>query len=226
MKPSNFGGDRTEGSAKDMLASLPSEGASEIMDSFSNRIRALALDPGAIRGAVKHEEQGDWSGSGSSSEIDTLLLKVVEEIKDHPGIVVENIESDSYGSGWASFIAVFVTLRDPLFRARVLKDSPYSDGVIGLDLLLCRLAPMACITSPGNLGESSGTLPSQGHFLTDGNAEWGALARELTDMLRSNKIDVLPPEVLSQKIDPKLEIDTNLGRCPFTVFDAWFHWFD
>lgn len=192
----------------------------------SQRLRALAVDPDAVAGAVKHLEQGGWSGGGAPSDIDAFLLDVVEGIGAHPDVVVENIEIGSYGSGWASFIAVFVAPRNSVFRARILDASTYSDGIIGLDLLLSRLAPMACISSPGHIGESSGTLPFQGRFLPDGDAEWVALGEQLAGVLRSSNIEVLPPEVLSQKIDPKLEIDTNLGRRPFTVFDAWFHWFD
>lgn len=189
-------------------------------------LQTLAAEPRAVAGAVKHEPQDEWAGKDRRSDIDPFLLTVVDVMANSPEIKVERVETGSYGSGYASFIAAFVSPRDPILRALALERCGFSEGVAGLDVLLCRLAPIACIGSPSHVGSISGSLPSQGEYLTNQHVEWGELGRTVEAVLNENGIVVLPAEILDGLIDPALEIDTNLGDPPFRVFDAWFHWSD
>ena len=66
----------------------------------------------------------------------------------------------------------------------------------------------------------------QGEFLDDERPDWAEALRTIDAVLTRHGIERLPPAVLTARIDPNLVIDTNFGDPPFTVFDAWFHWWD
>lgn len=133
-----------------------------------------------------------------------------------------------YGSGYASYVDVFLTWRDGSARR--------SDGgetwIQGIALGLCRLAPIAtlfadALVSRSEDGSGSSYLPDVAMVAGNPIPGWEQPCREVTQVLDRHGITLLHPVLLSEQIDANVNVETNLAdRPPYSVFDAWFHWMD
>ncbi|XVQ83029.1 hypothetical protein ACQP2K_29870 [Microbispora siamensis] len=109
-------------------------------------VEALLLDADSqIRASQDESACGEGAWAGGAEALEGYLRQVVADLDRVPGLVVEHAEFEHYGSGYASFVDVFLTRRDGSTR-RVDPDG-YTT-VAGFSVELCRLAPIACILSP------------------------------------------------------------------------------
>ncbi|MGY0234102.1 hypothetical protein [Longispora urticae] len=164
----------------------------------------------------------------SAERVDGLLRAVVADLDRSSAAVVDRAEFDHYGSGFASFVEVVVTRRD---GSATFAEYSTSMRTEGLSVLLCRLAPVACVCSgswrsvdaDGNSAASMVSVRSVSTLPVEG---WEAVGADVANVLARHDIAVLGPGILAAAIDPQINVDTILAEPPFTVFDAWFHWRD
>ncbi|MEV4458125.1 hypothetical protein [Microbispora sp. NPDC049633] len=157
------------------------------------------------------------------------LRQVVADLNRVPGLVVEHAEFGHYGSGYASFVDVFLTRRDGSAR-RVDPDGYTTVG--GLSVALCRLAPIACILSPRERshhpdGRGRLSLPYLDTVIEVPIPGWEEGGDQISQVLSRHGITLVGPRLLRRPALPHLKIDTNLGDGPhYSIFDVWFHWMD
>lgn len=181
-------------------------------------------DPDAVRRAAANEPDQSWS---DERLVEGYLRRVVAALGRAPAIVVESADFDHYGSGYASFVDVFVTSRDGSRRG---EDERFRH-VDGLTVCLSRLAPFAALCEPeqhtrGRDGLSgSSSLPSLARATTPDVPGWECEGADVEAVLADHGIGLLTPKTLARPIRPMVETVLT-DRPPYTVFDAWFHWMD
>ncbi|MFI6908107.1 hypothetical protein ACIBKY_43070 [Nonomuraea sp. NPDC050394] len=150
---------------------------------------------------------GAWSGGAAA--VEGFLRRVVADIGRLPHVGVHHAEYRHYGSGYASYVDVFVTRRA-------------GPDIEGLSLALCRLAPFAALFRSSSLHE----MPQLSRVADGDLPGWKEECRELRHILDRHGIALLDSRVLALPLDPLLRVETILGDPPYRVFDAWFHWID
>jgi hypothetical protein len=161
---------------------------------------------------------------GNERLIKGLLRETVHDLKDSHLIDLE-VDSESYGSGYASFWDLFCYKKNG--KSSTIKgDTTYTDGIA---VYLCKLAPVAVMgamerTKSKNIkgstflhAEDVGTLPS-------GN--WLEIAREIRTKLEKYGFVMPESKILKQKMPFEANIQTIIGDAPYQIFDAFFHWED
>ncbi|MFG1688747.1 hypothetical protein ACGFNP_51975 [Nonomuraea sp. NPDC049269] len=188
----------------------------------------LATDPTALRSAVNDQltsAAGAWADGATA--VDGFLRRVVADLDRMPTLSVHHAEFRHYGSGYASFVDVFITKRDGSMR----RSENGWTRVEGLPLALCRLAPLAALFKPdvqssGPGGASSSGLPALSLVANTALPGWAEEYRQIRQVLDRHDIALLDSQVLSLPLEAELRVETNLGSPPYSVFDAWFHWMD
>lgn len=183
----------------------------------------LALDPAAVRGAIADLEQGPWAGL-VEQDTEAKIARLVEDLARLDELEARHVDWDCYAQGYASAVPIVMSRRDD--DAEAFRASSRFGDFEGVVVAVCRLAPLACVSSPGGERIGEAGMLGQGDFLDDGHVQWAAALGLIDATLTRHRIVRLTPEVLDQRIDPSLVIDTNFGDPPFTIFDAWFHWYD
>ncbi|MEV5493857.1 hypothetical protein AB0M50_00490 [Nonomuraea fuscirosea] len=187
-----------------------------------------ALDPAALRNAVTDQPAstaGAWAGGAAS--VEGFLRRVVADLDRMPALRVHHAEFGNYGSGYASYVDVFVTRRD----GSACRSANGWTEVEGLPLALCRLAPVAVLFTPGSQssgpdGAGSRGLPQLPLVADDAPPGWAAEYRQIRQVLDRHDLGLLDARLLGLPLERGLQVDTVLGDPPYTVFDAWFHWAD
>ncbi|MGW4409328.1 hypothetical protein ACWEJ6_35230 [Nonomuraea sp. NPDC004702] len=144
-----------------------------------------------------------------------------------PTLSVHHAEFRHYGSGYASFVDVFITKRDGSMRH---SENGWTN-VEGLPLVLSRLAPLAALFKPDIQTSGPGRVGSRGmpelSLVTDTALPgWEEEYRQIRQVLDRHDIALLDSQVLSLPLEAELRPETILGSPPYSVFDAWFHWMD
>lgn len=181
-----------------------------------DRLRSIA------RGAIV----GDWPpyDAGDEQAVERFLRRVVDELRRCRALEVE-ADFDAYGSGYASYVDVFLTPRGG--RSTVHRDG--MDWTDGLHLYLCRLAPIAAY-GPGQRtrharGGSRTFLRSDRLFETP-PGDWSEQVHALETVLARHTLEFVRKAKLNALLPFDLDIRTALERPPFRYFDALFHWED
>ncbi|GAA3598066.1 hypothetical protein GCM10022419_096810 [Nonomuraea rosea] len=187
-----------------------------------------ATDPVDLRSAVVDQPAstaGAWVGGAEA--VEGFLRRVVADLGRMPALSVHHAEFRHYGSGYASYVEVFVTKRDGSMRR--------SEGgwthVEGLSLALCRLAPLAALFMPdvrssGPGGAGGRGMPALSLVTDTAPPGWEEECRQLGQVLVRHDIALLGSRVLGLPLEAGLLVETALGGPPYRVFDAWFHWTD
>ncbi|GGO14455.1 hypothetical protein [Microbispora bryophytorum] len=171
--------------------------------------------------------EGAWAGGVRAAE--GYLRRVVANLNRVPELVVEHAEFGHYGSGYASFVDVFLTRRNGSAR-RVDLDGHTT--VQGLSVALCRLAPIACVLSPDERshhpdGHGYHSMPCLNAVTEMPIPGWEKGCEQIFQVLDRHRIALVGPRLLSRPALPHLRIDTNLDDGPpHSIFDVWFHWMD
>jgi len=190
--------------------------------------RELATSPVALESAVNDGVAGTagaWAGGPTA--VEGFLRRVVADLSRLPSLVVEHAEFRHYGSGYASYVDVFMTKRDGSMR----RSTNGRTEVEGLTVALCRLAPLAALfarswrsSGPGAAGGRS--MPELSRVVDVAPPEWEEECRQLGRVLDGHGIALLDSQTLGSPLDARLRVETVLGDPPYRVFDAWFHWVD
>ncbi|MFJ2030535.1 hypothetical protein [Streptosporangium sp. NPDC087985] len=190
--------------------------------------RELATDPTALRSAVNDElasTAGAWAGGDAS--VEGFLRRIVADLDRLPSLCVHHAEFRNYGSGYASYVDVFITKRD----GSMCRSMNGWTNVEGLPLALCRLAPLAALFKPstrssGPDGAGSYGLPELLQVADIDLPGSEEECRQIGQVLDRHGIALLGSQVLSLPLEAGLRVETVLGDPPYSVFDAWFHWMD
>lgn len=172
--------------------------------------------------------EGAWAGGAPA--VEGFLHLVAAELDRLPGVVVAHRVFDNYGSGFASFVELFLTRRDGGAR-RLTGEWEETDG---FGLCLCRLAPVAVLLSPtthsrGPNSTGGGDLPTLARVTSAPVTGWVTESEQVAGVLATHGVRLLDQVSLAVTIDPAIRIDSNLAavrRPPYELFDAWFHWRD
>ncbi|EIE99879.1 hypothetical protein SacglDRAFT_03011 [Saccharomonospora glauca K62] len=210
---------------KGVVTSIPPYDAAVLN---SDDVVALVRDPEAVRRAAADDvvvRRGAWAGGGD--DVEKFLRWVVADLGRCSSVVVEHAEFGMYGSGYASYVDVFLSWRDG--SGRVMEGE--RTEIRGFALALCRLAPVAALFGDVGIsrsanGSSSRYLPTLELVRDNPVPGWEKACREVTGVLDRHGITVLDSTVLHTPVDPTISVETNLAAPPYTVFDAWFHWMD
>ncbi|MEO3796015.1 hypothetical protein ABGB14_37960 [Nonomuraea sp. B10E15] len=190
--------------------------------------RKQATDPTTLRSATNDHlasTVGAWAGGATS--VEGFLRRVVADLDRMPMLRVHHAEFQHYGSGYASYVDVFITKRDGSMR----RSESGRTEVEGLPLALCRLAPLAALFKPdihssGPGGAGSRGLPDLSLVTDTALPGWEEEFRQIGQVLDRHDIALLGSQVLSLPLEAGLRVETILGSPPYRVFDAWFHWMD
>jgi len=189
--------------------------------------RKLATDPTALRSAVNDQlasAAGAWAGGVTS--VEGFLRRVIADLDRMPTLSVHHAEFEHYGSGYASYVDVFITKSDGSMRS---SENGWTN-VEGLPLTLSRLAPLAALFKPDvhSSGPRCATrgIPELSLVMDTALPGWEEEYRQIREVLDRHDVALLDSQVLSLPLEAELRPETILGSPPYSVFDAWFHWMD
>ena len=135
-------------------------------------------------------------------------------------------EPDHYGSGYASYVSVFLYPRD----GRSRRDSPDRVETTGILLYMSRLAPIAVFgrdrrsQNKHNSGASYGFIRTENlGKLPDG--DWSDFFYAVRKCIEAQGIEFLPSEPLLRPAPEGVDIPTIFSG-PYYVFDTLFYWCD
>jgi hypothetical protein len=165
-----------------------------------------------------------WS-SGDDDELKAFFRPVLDGVQRQ--LALRGEVAWEQGSGYASYIEAWFYRATPEFRL----PGPPSDanGYAGLQILLCRLAPVFVFM------ESDRTWTDQASSYSLACAESvdrfacpavDNIASQVQALLESNGLTRLLRSDALQPIDQDLGPYTLLGDYPYKRFDALFHWTD
>jgi hypothetical protein len=200
---------------------------------FTQKGGIWVLNEEELRALIQHKVIGQdypYSESGpyGNNEVMSAFMERLNEELQASGVVRTDVETDSFGCGYASFFDFFCYPANGSSE----KDMGTYVTISGIGLYVSRLGPFAIIggadISKSKDGRSAsrylfdyrnvGNLPSE---------EWvNAIVDTITITLNKFKISVLPYDYTSQLLPFEAKIETNLGDPPYRVYDAIFNWMD
>jgi hypothetical protein len=193
-----------------------------------NHASELLTDDAALRHAIRNEPLHSDQAWAHGLDVDGLLRRVVASLNRLPSVVVEHAEFDDYGSGYASYVEVSITKRDGSLRQDT--GAGWID-VECLGVLLCRLAPVACLLRPsvrssGPNGAGAYSLPEANRVIAEPDQRWKYECDQIKSLLDHHDVTLIGPDPLTLPLSGAQFVETNLADSALDVFDAWFHWRD
>ncbi len=182
----------------------------------------MLRDPHAQAAAVA----GRTVVEGWPPDPDEQLHDIVAALDRLSALKVFTAEFDHYGSGYASFVEVRLTRRDDSLVT--LRDDVGLE-TLGFGVLLCRLAPIATLQASffdWRSGERGASSMVDREDMTDLPVAGFPESPLVADALRTHGYELVEVDALREPIATGVAPETNLGTPPWTVFDAWFHWYD
>lgn len=186
----------------------------------------MRLSETELRKLIAAQPAGeDWPfAGGTEAEIEGHLKRIVAQLGRSALLEVE-AEFGHYGSGYASYVHVFVYKKNR-GSTRRRGDVDWIDGVA---VYLCRLAPVAVY---GAEQRTRGATGSSFEFLCaerlyeppPGN--WDQEVGEIEQKLRSFGLELPSKAELGTTLPFDARIPTILAEPPYRVFDALFYWED
>lgn len=160
--------------------------------------------------------------NGSDNKIKGHIKATIHDLEQANPI---QVESESYGSGYASYVEVFCYQKDGR-SSHVNAGTTYTDGIA---VYLCKLAPVAVMgamqkTKSKHGGGGSFLRPEDLNTLPEG--DWFEFTNVIRSKLEKNGFEILEARGMKKTMPFEANIPTILGNPPFQVFDAFFHWED
>ncbi|GAA4387977.1 hypothetical protein GCM10023088_60770 [Actinomadura verrucosospora] len=195
---------------------------------MADHMDASLTEVAMLRRAVRDEQLRSERFWAHGLDVEGLLRGVTASLNTLPLVVVEHAEFDHYGSGYASYADVSVTKRDGSTRRN---EGGGQVSVECLNVLLCRLTPVACVLRPANRWRGPGdngssVLPESDRAVTAPDRSWASEYRQIRDVLDRHGIALIGADLLIRPLPMGLAVETNLADSAQTIFDAWFHWRD
>ena len=163
--------------------------------------------------------------TGDDLAVSSFYSDVLASLKSIPGVAVHE-ELDHYGSGYASYLSVFLYPSD----GRSCRDFPDHTETTGILVYMSRLAPIwvygasAEAENKNGKGSSSGFIEA-GSLGTLPDGDWVDFLASITRCLASYGIELLHREPLMQPARDDIIIPTVFDG-PYYVFDTLFYWCD
>ncbi len=194
------------------------------------------FDETYLRKLVADEVQGDFSpfNKNSIDKVRRYIKGMLGRLSDERSIIVE-ADYKSYGSGFASYIPVKISKKDKSDITTTPRAKGTSEEHDGLLLYICLLAPYWYYGKGhwwnnynsqyvSNSGGGSMLVPEDAHRY---NAQlWDKHIGDITTLFDEYRYRLLREKEVSATLPFKVDITTNLGNPPYTVFDCFFHWED
>lgn len=157
-------------------------------------------------------------------QTDKYIKSVVESIQKIKGLSFE-VDFDSHGSGYASYVSVFCWKNEESL-ARQAGGLRYYTGI---RLYICRLAPVAVFGKGqisihrSNIGHDFLTI-NQIYEIPEGN--WKNEVENIVRILKDYSYELLDKDYLKETLCFEAYIPTILVDKPYKVYDALFYWED
>lgn len=139
----------------------------------------------------------------------------------------ERAEWESYGSGYASFVDVWLYRDEPQFRRPLYDKADYS--FTGLWVALCRHAPCYVMGE----GEQSWSAVNGGSYLPSlegvdalKTPAVALLANEVEGVLNEHGLVRLRKSDVEIPLPQDVQFESNLAHGALRIFDAFFFWND
>jgi hypothetical protein len=162
--------------------------------------------------------------NGSHNKIKGHIKATIHDLEQSSRIQV-GVESDDYGSGYASYVDVFCYKKDGS-SSHIESGTTITDG---MTVYLCKLAPVAAM---GALQKTRGKNSSSYSFLrpehlnNSPSDDWAESSGTIRKTLEKNGFEILEARDMKKTMPFEANIPTILGDPPFQIFDAFFHWED
>ncbi|WP_040952045.1 hypothetical protein [Gorillibacterium massiliense] len=157
-------------------------------------------------------------------EIDHYIKRVVGSLGSVNNLKVE-VDFDSFGSGYASFVNIFCYKKDGS-STEILNGIQTIEGLL---LYISRHAPVA------TFGRSKVTRHSHGgsfEFLSTNtigrlpNGDWDQIEHSIRNILNDYGYILLTRDYLEQPIEFEISIPTIINENGYRIFDCFFFWED
>lgn len=188
-----------------------------------------------LRNLAADKVQGDFTpfNKNDVQKVKRYVKGMLGRLSDNKRLVVE-ADYSSYGSGFASYINVKISKKDKSDSQFQKKGNKTEVNTEGLLLYVSLLAPywyfggVKWFSSYLGTDFQGGTMP----FLTPRDirqynaARWEEEVEHITRLFEEYRYTLLTEQEVEQALDFNVEIKSNLGEKPYTVFDCLFHWED
>lgn len=187
------------------------------MELSEANLRALFIDLRAVGLSAPYD-------GGSEEAIESHLRDVVASLQQSTRLVVE-AHRDHYGSGYASYIHLFCSKRGHKSTSRQKGDVE----IQGIDLYLCRLAPLATYGAGSQTRFAAGGMAfSKLSIEQVGQSPPGYWTWEINEIhtrLTERGFELPSPDELAAKLPCELKAKRyRPSYTPKCVFDAVFFW--
>ncbi len=188
-----------------------------------------------LRNLAADRVQGDFTpfNKNDIAKVKRYVKGMLGQLSDNKRI---NVVADfgSYGSGFASYINVKISKKDKSDTLTQQKANRTEETTTGLLVYVSLLAPywyfggVEWFSSYKDKQHEGGSMP----FLTPNDikkynpALWSVEIEQITRLFEEFRYTLLSQKEVEQPLDFKVNIKTNLGEEPYTVFDCLFHWED
>jgi hypothetical protein len=196
------------------------------MNNFSEKyLRSLATD----------NVEGDFSpyNKNNLDKTKRYIKGILGQLSDRKSIIVEP-DYNAYGSGFASYINVKIAKKNKSDCIVTKNGNKISVDKNALLMYISMVAPYWYIGGVKwsenylNNEYQGGTMP----FLMPENIKnydkemWQVDIDHITALLNDYQIRLLTQREAEKPLWFEIDIDTNMGSKPYTVFDCFFHWED
>ena len=171
--------------------------------------------------------------TGKIEDVQQYIKHILGQIGARKDVFVK-ADFDSYGSGFASYVAVKISKKDRSDTKITGTGNKRTEWTDGLELYISKLAPFwfwggsdwtVNFEDDRRTGGSGGFLTSES--VHDLNQDvWGEKIRLIEKIFEDFGYVLLTEEELSQKLWFEVEIPTILANAPYEVFDCFFYWED
>jgi hypothetical protein len=194
---------------------------------------AMKITQEIIRKSVSQQKFGDFEPfiSGEDRAIASFYQGVITGLENLPGVGLFR-EHDHHGSGYASYVSVFLYPEEGHYSGAGVAQHDYPEFVhtTGILLYLSRLAPIA-VYGASNRTDNKHDGGGSGGFIEASNVgllpdgDWSEFLGVIEECLQSFRIEILPREPLLLPAPQDISIPTVFDG-PYYVFDTLFYWED
>ena len=163
--------------------------------------------------------------TGDAAAVSSFYSGVLSGLEGTTGVTVFR-EMDHHGSGYASYVSVFVYPSD----GRSRRDFSEYTETTGILVYMSRLGPVAVYGASARTENKNGNGSSSGFIGTDNvgtmpDGDWTEFLAAVASCLHAFRLELLPRDPLLQPARDGISIPTVFDG-PYYVFDTLFYWCD
>jgi hypothetical protein len=188
-----------------------------------------------LRAAAADKVQGDFTpfNKNDIGKVKRYIKGMLGRLSDNKRLKVE-ADFESYGSGFASYISVKISKKDKSDTKTVKDGNRTTEQKDAILIYISLLAPFWYF-GKGDWWDNyaNGELQGGGsNFLMPDSirkyntALWDSDMENITRLFEEFRYTLLSEKEVAQALWFEVEMNSNLGDKPYTVFDCLFHWED